>query len=499
MSTIKVSDPTYSLIYWTHDENRKALLKPENEPDELRLASQSISPKGAKIHPFVQNTTEKLCRDYLFNLGEKFCSGVNAKITFSVQKGLEIQSCTEPGFSHYVNELISGFQAVMPASQARDLVARKVRRVSPSKENLQQAREQFGSLPLVFFDVLAYQMLRHGVQRPQRINLSFRCQRFGSKGRGLTTGPLRWAHIYQDIWTKIPKDVRESADTSLCLVGPGLEDHLEKTMPSCCQFAELRTLFPKAQCLLLDNSPKLITALSDQLGKGFTIYDPTSLIMRSILPKMIAPKHYQPLLLAMRQVMAANSVLPGAQQMLKGVAPIKPLLLKTSAKPVEIREFDINTSAFKESESKSFDVMVATLSIVNAMMAAFEKDKSYDQAPVFVKFLAALKETGTLYIDLLLSEIMFGHDKVPKKDEPALQYLEALLGSRLSIRKIPITDFLPSTQGDMTTLDVVSCQGKHLSSTVPTQSAFAITRIGEKVEASSEELKVLRSKLYGSE
>lgn len=169
--------------------------------------------------------------------------------------------------------------------------------------------------------------------------------------------------------------------------------------------------------------------------RGYTIED----IGGKKNPFYVADDGYQAAFTEMKNNLAAKAIAPrNAREMLDGVGEVKPLTLVLNPGQVEVREFDILTSDFHDGEQ--FDIMVATMSIVNALARDLDKTPAANHFEALAKFLLALNEKGALYID---SKVMMAIKEKVGQEGFALgiRYLETLLGNELRVEEVSLPSF----------------------------------------------------------
>jgi hypothetical protein len=449
---------------------------PFKEPGDLAIASRSLSPADAAVHPAALSIIESLARDYVYALGSEFRETMRATVRLSPEEGLEIIERTDERFSTIFKENSVDVGAVVKASAVESQGIGYLKQVEVSEDTRRQG-ESMSEEPVIFLDPISYILWERGIKGSFELDLEVQCRLMASEVGGLTTSVFRFPHIYQDMFKRYG-DSAASSDMNVCIVGPGL-DRPEKGIGSCPQFVELRALFPNANFLLLDNDAEAIKYLSQQYKTlKFAAYDP--FMHRAMTADFsenthLAPKKMQPVLKRMAEVWSQQSKRPEARQMLKGIGPIQPLLLNVDPDKVELREFDINTSVFKEEEARKFDVMVATMSI----LLALGENPEYP-LDIFVKYLAALKKGGTFYVDAMVIENILSPRLSCDTCDSLASLFEKKLGGCLRFEKIALTSFLPEAVGNFSVipqLNTNAVKGGHVDRNISTAAVFAITRL----------------------
>lgn len=235
----------------------------------------------------------------------------------------------------------------------------------------------------------------------------------------------------------------------ICILGPGLFQ--EGDLISFPQFFELLSLFPHAEFLLLDNDEKALELMKQQLMlRQVSSYDPLTFMYYSFQTEGVcqhAPQKFAPLFSKMRDVFIEKGTSEkNISRMLQGKEEAKPLHLKVDPTKIQIRHFDINKDTCNGDEKKSFDLIVATLSMSLAIKQYLNAQPDHNPFFTLVKFLSMLKENGILYVDLSHIIEIFEKNYGPKGWELGVRYLEVLLGNKLMIRSIPLSDFLPDCE-----------------------------------------------------
>jgi hypothetical protein len=262
---------------------------------------------------------------------------------------------------------------------------------------------------------------------------------------GQTTGTLRFPHMLKYFFDYL-ENQRKADDTKVCIVGPGMWKDC-KGVPTSFQFVEVLSLFPNAQFLLLDNDEEALAAMENFFKKHqAAMYDPFTLRARTspFIPKHTCPESYLETFNAMKEFFIAHAHKQDSNAMeamlIKHEGDVKKFYVKVPSDKLEIRNFDINSSQFEENESGKFDVIVATMSIVNALYFNTVKWTDSHKIAITVKFLDALKEDGQLIIDKPLYDFL--------TQDGAMTAISNQVGYELKVREIPLSDFDPNSSGE---------------------------------------------------
>jgi hypothetical protein len=283
--------------------------------------------------------------------------------------------------------------------------------------------------------------------------------------------------MYKSIFEKISPELRKSDQAAVCIVGPGL-DTMDAKMPTCPQAAELLSIFPKANFLLLDNDKEVLERLNKYRTLKMLPYDSFALRMRTMpvsndntKNEFLAPESY----LKIFEEMAASfgdlaSYPPNAKAMLlENKDILDRVMLKLDQEKFEVRDFDIGSSEFLLKD-KQFDVIVATLSLGNPISGLNGKiDKDKDLAAL-AKFLSKLKLGGILYIDIASYSQIVGVD---------IDYLKLvkLIGYQIKTELVSVKDFMENFSGEMGMLESFYRHGEHRMCVTSTASVVAITKL----------------------
>ena len=273
----------------------------------------------------------------------------------------------------------------------------------------------------------------------------------------------------------------------VCFVGAGLLEYEdESVLPTCPQFIELFSLIPNGRYVLLDNNAHALKLMRDQFSRRFASYDPIMLRACSFegSPGFVADARYQALFQQMKDNLARVTIAPmNADEMLAGFGKLEPLLLRFQEGQVEVRDFDINSTNFGEGEQ--FNIIVATMSIFNASHEDFRDNPHKNHFGKLTKFLLALKENGSLFMDMHMMEVLRTWAG-PEMFGLGIRYLEMLVGNELLIEEIPVSDFQEKSVGTRSTLSSLSTNmlagvSRNII-TIDTSAIVVITRTANTVD-----------------
>ena len=453
--------PKYSLLY-------------SIESGKHGLSQARIHPLNASIPAFILKFIENLADDYITAVGEQFNEAVTGRISFSLGRGIVVEKSSD----ERIKKIIEGANqqsAVVTVETAKEMGCQSIKRRELEEKDRKKMVDELKGEPFIAFDASAMALFENGVKKSLQIDFEIE-KRTVLGANALTTGSMRYPHLYQDLHTRF-NDRRKLETTSVCIAGPGLKEE-QGNAPFVPQFVELFTLFPNAQFLLLDKDKRSLKAMSDQFNKcSFASYDPAMLCWR-ILEKR--PK-FQQVFSDMKDCLAKTAMAPkNATEMLDGVGPLKRVVVKVDPKKIEVRPFDFVDSQFKE---EKFDVIVATVSIFHTLHdAVVRKDPNFNPLAFLTKFLLPLKENGSLYVETMMTELLF-HKMSSEQSEKLIQEIEAILGNRIRIEKVPIQNFIPEARGDHALISSTTCQeirDDKPTYTFSTHSLTVITRTAEK-------------------
>ncbi len=474
--------PKYSLQFIKEDFSAR------EDAEKLPISNKTLTPADAPIPPKVLYIIEGIARDYMFNFGNQSKDVESARLSLSADQGIAIQSCSDSRIDDRLKVYLTSVAIVEEEARALGLLG--IKRVEPQEEDIKQARERFKDAKVLYLDPWCFQFHRVGLKKPLLLDLEMTQREVIGKGAGLTSAPLRYPHLLKDLSNRLKKD------SKICIVGPGLVEEENAPLFSP-QFAEIYSLFPNGTFLLLDNDPHALKLMEQQFHKcKFAAYDPYMLRHYAVRDSQnFKPNRtYQKLFDSMKKVLAEKAIKPAnAANMLAGVGSPERMLLKISPEKIEIRDFDIRISHFRNEEK--FDAMVATMAFGNAFSDELKKDVAHNFFPHLQRFLGALNENGSLYIDKMFVNSFLKHYPIEK----AIRYLALLVGNRLVIQEIPISGFQPRIKAvlgviDSATISSIQKYGDRMTN-ITTSSLIVITRTPEKIQATQEDLEALEIEL----
>lgn len=449
-----------------------------NEPDHVRIVNREVQEGIGKA---VVMLAESIAKDHVYHLGEEFRGAALARITFSVERGIVFESCTDPRLQECY---FRNSQHVIP--MPKSMAPSSVHQIDSTPELLDHVPPNL-SKDVVFVDATAVLLHEQGLDKPQTVELEIVPFIPLTKGRGLTTSSLRFPHLLLDLLKRLEQG-QLAPDSSVCIIGPGLMEYEDPNiLPACPQFAELLAMIPGGKFTLLDINKPSLQLLSRQYARNFTAYDPMafrSYTLESGVGEFVESSEYQKLFEVMRGNFAQLAVAPNnATEMLKGIGPLQPLFLRVDSNQLALRVFDITKSSFKKEDQ--FDVMVATMSIVNAYQDEMSENPHMNYFGKLTKFLEALKVGGTLYLDSVMIQYLL--DVAGREGfDLGIQYLEAMIGNRLQLEKISFEGFKEGATGALNTITALSMYppkgiDRQAYSTT-TSDLWAITRTNEQVD-----------------
>jgi len=446
-----------------------------SDPNSVSIV-RTEAEKG--INEVVISLVHSIAKDYVFQLGEEFRNQAQARINFSVERGVVFEACSDPR----LEECYSQHAILLPKTEVKG----PVWLIEPTPDMLEEPLPN-SRADEVLVDVASMILQKQGLEAPQSVELEIVPFIPLTKGKGLTTSNLRYPHLLLDLLNRLEKGLLP-ADSSVCIVGPGLIDYEDSNVfPTCPQFAELLGMIPKGKFTLLDIDKDSLTRLSKQIANNFTAYDLMGFrtyTFRKGVGEFVESPEYQKLFRVMGKHFAQLALAPSnAEEIIQGNAPIQPLVLRVQQNQLALRVFDITKSFFKQTDQ--FDVMVATMSIVNAFQDEMTEKPHLNHFGKLIKFLEALKVGGTLYIDAVMIQHLFSVGGQEGFDL-GIKYLESVIGNRLQLEEIPYSSFKEGASGMVNTITAASMNfPKGIDRNVyltTTSDLFAITRTSEKVD-----------------
>lgn len=458
--------------------------------EDLEVSKKSLTPLDAKVSPFVLSLLESIARDYVFSEREHLKGEIKARLSMSLKNGIQFNSCSDPKIVEICKEPQGN---AVTKEDAEKYGLTHLKRAEPTAEMIKDANRHFQGREVIFIDPWAYQLFQNEVNDPLQIDLEVPKVFRIDLAAGQTTSPLRFPHLLKDLNMRYKRG-REDPNLKICIAGPGLNEH-KGFLPTSPQFVEIFSLFPNAQFLLLDNDKHAIEVLKQQFNTfKIASYDPCMLRLRTTdSSSYLSKKEYQKVFSIMKENLASRAKKPpNAGDMLAGKGPFTSLVVNIADNKIEVRDFDINTAQFKDEDK--FDVIVATLSIINALNHQLETSKFCNPYPVLKKFINSLRERGSLYIDVKLFESFIA----PHRDL-IIKCLEGSIGNRLRIEEIPLSDFQPTAgiSGTITSIRIPILDNNLKGPTdISTHDLIAIIRTSEKVDMKKEELAALEEKIF---
>jgi len=486
--------PTYCIQY-------NNLPSQVDDSAKLMIASKTLTPANTNVPPFILNTLEAIASDFVFEIGQQVEVTAYARLTFSVKHGLVFNSYSDERIKKVYMETISSSTAAVTEKDVIPCGFESVKRLTPTAENLAEATSKCLNEKLVFFDLLALNLAQKGIKTPVEIILEVKGRRVVNTCGGLTTATIRFPHMLMDLSKRFANN-RESSEMQICIVGPGLRQD-EGNAPTCPQFVEINSLFPLANYLLLDNNKDALKQLKHMFQEfQYAAYDPLTLLGHKDKTKQSAPESYQDLFQSMSDNLAKMAINPENEscsehtaEMLSGKGTPHQFCIKVNPDKIQIREFEIIDSQFKEEDKAQFDVIVATMSILLAFFSKKPTDAlTFFQS--FKKFLETLKETGSLYMDAVFMNLMHQHYRWEGVNL-GIQYLENCLGNKLKIEDIPLSDFMGFSKGITGVIKTQSIYNSKIDgpANISTANVTVITRLPEKVVTTAEERESLEKQL----
>lgn len=463
------------------------------------FAASSTNPPKAKISTELCKVVYEVSLSYVFanrdnfKLGDR---GLSAHLSFAPNTGINVVS-TNDGSLKTLFEKMSTEAVPFSPSEAKEQNIFDLLRKKPTEEARVEAQKTKGKRA-VFFEPITVRLWNGGVRTSEEIKLNIQVLKATSEGGGLTTGHLRFPHMLQGIAIELQKKGRlESMDLKVCIVGPGFKE--EGRLGYCPQLVELRSIMPNAEYLLLDNDKKAVALMEKAFIKQQMIsYDPTMLRSRTtILPNMknpyLVPEPLLSFLNDMKSALAEQVIAPkNAKAMMKGEGNLEEVVVKLDSRKIELREFDICSSEFKDSDKGQFDVVVATMSLSIVYKEEKGKITLLDNFKRLARFVELLKPEGFLYVDTLLLESLrsqYGKTNL----ELGLEYLGAVIGCQLMIYYIPLSNVDPGSKEIFGSFP--DCNYKSEMRTISTSGVDCIKRTSEKLETSPERLAEITAKL----
>ena len=393
-----------------------------------------------KTSPEIYALVHQVCRSYVFSLKDDerlFSEGLNVRLRFSPQDGMNVLFTSDERIRSFIEKLSQTGAIPFSFTEAQEKSMLDLKRMTPTEEVRAEAQKTKGK-KAVFIDPIALRLWRGGVKTAEELILRVQMIKSSAPSGGLATGHLRFPHLLFGIAVDfLEKDMDPIVqDLKVCLVGPGFSK--EGRFGYCPQLVELRSLMPNARYMLLENDKTGLELLDRAINKIKMIsYDFMMWRVRTVDKQLMVP---EPLLTTLRalieefaqQVIQPKNPLP----MLQG-GKLEELVVKLDPEKIQLRDFDILSSHFKDSDKGQFDVVVATMSLSNALQLDSTKKTALDDFRCIGKFVELLKPKGVLYCDSLLMHYLSAHygDEVIKI---GVSYLEAHIGYRIKEYTYPL-------------------------------------------------------------
>lgn len=442
-------------------------------------ASSSINPNFLKV-------VEAIAKDYVYNVKNEQPKPINARISFTPEDGIVIKKCEDKRFRKIFSETAKGYGVAINIPDFNSLGMPHLKQANVSEEDKIRAEKEAGE-ELVFVDPYVMQAHQENWLEPIEIDLRIKYL-VNAQMYGQTTGYLRFPHFLDDVLQRF--NHLRSSSPKICVMGPGIIGET-KTF-SCPQVMELYSLFPKASYVLLDNDEKLLETLADQFQgkkrKPLANLDPTMLRAFTYAPRgvpsslYVHSEKYQKIFQQMKEGFIKEAQDPKtASRILNGLITTKSIPIKINPDHFQIRNFDINSSEFINQDKGSFDFVLATMTISNAILNS-KKEEAPDNFSILLKFLEILKVNGSLYLDIDTYNNYFKNCYSLNLFESRMEWIESQLGNKLKVELIPIADYLGSENLEEKRIESLTINDLKNGS-IPTITTFplvVITRTSEK-------------------
>ena len=486
--------PTYSIVATRGLGNPKS-------GDDIPISQRSLSPLDTNIPDNLITLLEHHLKEYVFSLKEEKPPLLKARFSFSQKDGIEVLSTTD----ERIRAIIKGEElgAAMLVSEAVQQGTLHLKRLKPDIKTIQDMEAKLGG-PAIFTDTFAVLLWQKRIEGRINLEVEVDYRTALSQGGELTTGPLRYPHLWRHLFEQKKKnqsDISTVVPSVIGMVGPGMIQ--DKGSPFCPQFIELLALFPETQFELFDNDKTALEIMNKQFKVcKLAFYDPSMLTLRTcknLRAGLYAPKKYQPTLRKIKEVIAKKTLLPkNVNAILDGQARIEKITLKLESDKIKVRDFDIITSKFGEEENKKFDFLVATFSINLALRTLLEQDRKQNPFNILVKFLLTLKENGTLYLDTSLREQVLQDRYGEKGLNLGIRYMQSILGNCIRLEEIPFSDFDPQNVNHVGVISSITIEGAKefgYKQNVGTSSITAMTRTSDKFVVDEEKKETIKLEL----
>ncbi|MFI5343583.1 MAG: hypothetical protein ACHQUC_05110 [Chlamydiales bacterium] len=478
--------PLYSLTY----TNLPPGVKPPEDPKAVTFIEKSL--RGEVPHSQIIEFLEDFARDFIFDHGSRLEKGIHATLTFSAKEGVVIHPDSDEEFTQFVQNKYRRLAILILEGQKHlEIDLSTIKRGTISEEEKKEVRLQYPGLRIYPYDFIAYHLASCKILNAVTVELDV-TNREPISHAGLTTGHFRYPHLLKDLMSRYDSE-RQSEETKVCILGPGLLEQ-EKTSPSCpqlhpsCpQFVELLSLFPKAHFSLLDNDPKALETLRKFCHTcKLMSYDPLTIRMFST-NRLSAPEHYQPLFEQIKAGLSGLALKPPpaeALQLLEGSGDIQPLLVKVDPNKVHIQPFDILSSSMEG--MGPFGIIVATLSLSNAFEMEGEKNSAHNPLPQLLRILQSLSEGGSFYIDKPGFQMIT--KQLNSTVDDLIGQIESHLGNKFKLTELPLSDYQQESLGDIGKMPhfLISTADQEGTASIGTASIIVLTRTHEKVALATE-------------
>jgi hypothetical protein len=446
------------------------------------LIQKILPPKDVKVSPKILNMLSDLAQEFVSHQPPAFDTKFQrCKIAASLNEGLVIEG--NERILNCFKEMYGGLCAVVEEEQAKLAGLDKVRQLTPGEKAQEEAKRSFPGKNVIYFDPFAIAMFRDKISDP--IEMHFNIHYITSPGKRLKTGCLQFPHLLKDLHDRLNT---YSQDMHCCIVGSDLVK-MAGGLPFSPQLAELMLMFPEAHFLILDNNKKTVDSLKKYLNqRNRAIYDPTLLkyyLQEHTNEPKYALKQYRNVFTFLKENLIKHSQKPkNAKKAFYSINENQQIFFKAQSKKIEVSEFEIYKSLFSESQKRPFDLIVATYSISVEFGTKLQQNIPENHFAVLAKFLDALKENGSLYIDmnfLRILKLFLSQTEV----NLCINYIEMILGNKLKIEDIPLSDFVIGNKEAECALK--SMTKSESDGFVISSSITKFTRLPEKVNLSEDE------------
>ncbi|QVL57540.1 MAG: hypothetical protein KFB93_00235 [Simkaniaceae bacterium] len=189
-----------------------------SEPENVPTMERSVP---ADLHPLQVRFIEDIAKDYIFHSAQESKdppSPLTARVSLSIERGLEFENCSHAGFQE---KMTVQFQQALPLPREKVRGLDTVHKIQPTEEMIRQLPDHMNQDDLEYLDVVSISLLKQGVTHPVTVDLEVRGFVPANKGKGLTTGHLRFPHMLLAMRERLLSGAHPAAPT-VCIVGPGL-------------------------------------------------------------------------------------------------------------------------------------------------------------------------------------------------------------------------------------------------------------------------------------